>query len=218
MIPVSCEDAKPVRESLTDKSFGKPPYSANTPTFTVSGGELAATPCWTCKRRRLKCDNHLPSCRKCKNAGRKCLGYDARPLVWNKGVASRGKMMGKTFEAEARRRINSGQTGMSVSGSDNGLSTEDGSNESIKTILRPNLESSSLQLASRTNAVASGSHSNTIMGSSRNEIMDDRNELSSPNSKGPTASVFQKALYRSLTDPVFQDLTSNDRYYMYYCK
>ncbi|THC88940.1 hypothetical protein EYZ11_011615 [Aspergillus tanneri] len=54
--------------------------------------------CYTCRRRRIICDNGLPTCRKCRDAGKECLGYQ-KPLVWVKGgVASRGKMMGRTFD------------------------------------------------------------------------------------------------------------------------
>ncbi|KAL4980711.1 fungal-specific transcription factor domain-containing protein [Aspergillus desertorum] len=53
--------------------------------------------CYTCRRRRIICDNGLPTCRKCRDAGKDCLGYQ-KPLVWVKGgVASRGKMMGRSF-------------------------------------------------------------------------------------------------------------------------
>ncbi|KAI1076923.1 fungal-specific transcription factor domain-containing protein [Whalleya microplaca] len=55
--------------------------------------------CWTCRKKRLKCDGCLPTCFKCKSAGRECLGYSPnKPLVWAGGVASRGKMMGRSFE------------------------------------------------------------------------------------------------------------------------
>lgn len=54
--------------------------------------------CYTCRRRRIVCDNGFPTCRKCLNAGKECLGYQ-KPLVWVKGgVASRGKMMGLSFD------------------------------------------------------------------------------------------------------------------------
>ncbi|KAL7266607.1 hypothetical protein RUND412_010842, partial [Rhizina undulata] len=56
----------------------------------------ATVDCYTCRRRRVRCDKALPSCSKCIRTGLECLGYK-KPLVWNKGVASRGKMMGKTF-------------------------------------------------------------------------------------------------------------------------
>ncbi|KAL4931181.1 Zn(II)2Cys6 transcription factor [Aspergillus undulatus] len=53
--------------------------------------------CYTCRRRRIICDQGLPTCRKCQNAGKECLGYQ-KPLIWVKGgVASRGKMMGRSF-------------------------------------------------------------------------------------------------------------------------
>lgn len=78
--------------------------------------------CYTCRRRRIICDNGQPTCRKCRDAGKECLGYQ-KPLVWVKGgVASRGKMMGRSFDdvnnpaseprrqppAEARPPSNSG--------------------------------------------------------------------------------------------------------------
>ncbi|RAL06679.1 Zn(II)2Cys6 transcription factor [Aspergillus homomorphus CBS 101889] len=54
--------------------------------------------CYTCRRRRIVCDNGLPTCRKCRDAGKECLGYQ-KPLVWVKGgVASRGKMMGRSYD------------------------------------------------------------------------------------------------------------------------
>jgi hypothetical protein len=56
----------------------------------------ADTFCWTCRRRRIICDKTLPTCLKCKKANKECLGY-TKPLKWNDGVASRGKMMGKSF-------------------------------------------------------------------------------------------------------------------------
>lgn len=54
-------------------------------------------PCHNCRRRRLKCDRSYPHCDKCIQTGQECLGYQGL-FLWNKGVASRGKMMGKTFE------------------------------------------------------------------------------------------------------------------------
>lgn len=59
-------------------------------------GTVAAKPCHNCKRRRLRCDRKLPFCQKCVKKGENCLGY-GKLLVWNRGVASRGKMMGKSF-------------------------------------------------------------------------------------------------------------------------
>jgi hypothetical protein len=59
--------------------------------------------CYTCRRRRIICDNGQPTCRKCRDAGKECLGYQ-KPLVWVKGgVASRGKMMGRSFDDVKKR-------------------------------------------------------------------------------------------------------------------
>ncbi|KAL4770698.1 fungal-specific transcription factor domain-containing protein [Aspergillus nidulans var. acristatus] len=59
-------------------------------------GTPATKACHNCRRRRLKCDRAVPSCAKCFLTGQECLGY-GKLFLWNQGVASRGKMMGKTF-------------------------------------------------------------------------------------------------------------------------
>lgn len=67
---------------------------------------LSAVDCYTCRRRRVRCDRVLPGCAKCARTQLDCLGYK-KPLVWNKGVASRGKMMGKTFPVPAPPQLQS---------------------------------------------------------------------------------------------------------------
>ncbi|KAE8374450.1 fungal-specific transcription factor domain-containing protein [Aspergillus bertholletiae] len=51
-------------------------------------------PCYTCRRRRVQCDQSEPPCKKCLKAGLEC--YDKRPLRWVKGVAIRGRLQGLT--------------------------------------------------------------------------------------------------------------------------
>ncbi|KAL4807910.1 fungal-specific transcription factor domain-containing protein [Aspergillus unguis] len=58
--------------------------------------DLASKACHNCRRRRIRCDRAVPACQKCAKYGQECLGY-GKLFVWNNGVASRGKMMGKTF-------------------------------------------------------------------------------------------------------------------------
>ncbi|KAF4533954.1 Acriflavine sensitivity control protein acr-2 [Lasiodiplodia theobromae] len=58
--------------------------------------EPPTKPCHNCRRRRLKCDRSLPGCQKCIKTGQECLGY-GKLFLWNQGVASRGKMMGKSI-------------------------------------------------------------------------------------------------------------------------
>lgn len=55
--------------------------------------------CWNCRRNRLKCDGTLPHCQKCAQRGAECPGYADKPLRWVFGVASRGQMMGRTYES-----------------------------------------------------------------------------------------------------------------------
>ncbi|KAL4866241.1 fungal-specific transcription factor domain-containing protein [Aspergillus spectabilis] len=63
-------------------------------------GSKKAPACHKCPRRRLKCDRTLPTCEKCRQTGQECLGY-GKLFLWNQGVASRGKMMGKSYPPPA---------------------------------------------------------------------------------------------------------------------
>ncbi|RPB23936.1 hypothetical protein L211DRAFT_849530 [Terfezia boudieri ATCC MYA-4762] len=63
-------------------------------------GPTADADCYTCRRRRVRCDRGLPTCRKCAKAEHDCTGYK-KGFRWVGGIASRGKMMGKrTFDEE----------------------------------------------------------------------------------------------------------------------
>jgi hypothetical protein len=58
------------------------------------------TGCWMCTKRRIQCDRSLPGCKKCGVRRLQCSGY-GRKLKWCRGVASRGKLAGKTFPTNA---------------------------------------------------------------------------------------------------------------------
>lgn len=63
----------------------------------MSEADTAPDSCWTCRRRRVKCDRLLPACHKCINSGHNCQGYTTnKPLRWTNSLASRGKLTGKT--------------------------------------------------------------------------------------------------------------------------
>ena len=70
--------------------------------------------CWTCKKRRLKCDGGVPSCQKCWGHGVECLGYK-KPLTWVKGVARRGPMKNRSLGESEQQSVPFSE--------DNGLST-----------------------------------------------------------------------------------------------
>ncbi|KAJ5575375.1 hypothetical protein N7450_009274 [Penicillium hetheringtonii] len=54
-------------------------------------------PCYTCRNRRIQCDQTGVPCAKCEKAGLECL--DKRPFRWVKGVAIRGRMQGRMYDA-----------------------------------------------------------------------------------------------------------------------
>ncbi|KAF2710143.1 hypothetical protein K504DRAFT_476211 [Pleomassaria siparia CBS 279.74] len=68
---------------------------------------LPTKACHNCRKRRWKCDRSLPVCQKCLSSGSDCLGY-GKLFVWNHGIASRGKMMGRSYE-EREATKNEGQ-------------------------------------------------------------------------------------------------------------
>ena|ERR1700744_431778 len=62
------------------------------------------TACHNCRRGRRRCDRSIPTCTKCHSTGQICLGY-GKLLHWTNSIASRGKMMGKTFTATRAAEI-----------------------------------------------------------------------------------------------------------------
>lgn len=67
------------------------------PSGQMANVQCAPKSCHNCRRQRWKCDRSLPGCRKCAVKGQQCLGYQ-HLLRWESGVASRGKMMGRSFQ------------------------------------------------------------------------------------------------------------------------
>ncbi|KAH7068360.1 fungal-specific transcription factor domain-containing protein [Paraphoma chrysanthemicola] len=65
--------------------------------MNVAALNLPTKACHNCRKRRWRCDRSLPSCQKCLSSGVDCLGY-GKLFKWNSGVASRGKMMGKSYD------------------------------------------------------------------------------------------------------------------------
>ncbi|KZL82513.1 acriflavine sensitivity control protein acr-2 [Colletotrichum incanum] len=110
-------------------------------------------PCHNCRRRRLRCDRSYPHCHKCTAGGQECLGY-GKLFRWTEGVASRGKLAGKTtitFSADTTTTSSRASTleppsaSASTSASDRyhhrqqepPASTEDGSTALVVSAVRP---------------------------------------------------------------------------------
>lgn len=151
------------------------------------------TPCYTCRRRRVTCDKLLPTCRKCHLAGKHCLGYK-KPLTWVKGVASRGKMMGLTFDDVApKQRKGKSETGLGICGA-----SELGSSEETSMVLTPRSSRQSW---------------------SPSKFADDAQNLDYRNLPVDISSVHADQLFirPALVDPVLEGLDRVERYYLSYC-
>lgn len=60
---------------------------------TASSRHRSHRGCWTCKKKRIQCDEARPGCQKCITRGLACEGYEIR-LRWGAGIASRGRYNG----------------------------------------------------------------------------------------------------------------------------
>lgn len=78
-----------------------PPSLQTSPIFTMPISKLKKKDsrhrshkgCWTCKRKRIHCDETRPGCQQCSKRGLACEGYEIR-LRWGAGIASRGRYNG----------------------------------------------------------------------------------------------------------------------------
>lgn len=64
----------------------------------------AATDCFTCSIRSVKCDRRRPYCSQCLEDGKDCSGYKTQ-LTWGNGVASRGKLRGLSLPVAGTAQV-----------------------------------------------------------------------------------------------------------------
>lgn len=64
----------------------------------------AATDCFTCATRNVKCDRRRPYCSQCLDDGKDCSGYKTQ-LTWGNGVASRGKLRGLSLPVAGTTQV-----------------------------------------------------------------------------------------------------------------
>jgi hypothetical protein len=50
-------------------------------TSTIPGGKRSRTGCLSCRRRRVKCDERKPSCKRCESVNIHCAGYQQKQYV-----------------------------------------------------------------------------------------------------------------------------------------
>lgn len=191
--------------SCVDTRLEPPTSDCDSPTHQSSDqfvcshprSEVMSKGCYTCRRRRIICDNGLPTCRKCRDAGKECLGYQ-KPLVWVKGgVASRGKMMGRSFNEVMRPSdLRRGDSSPSSSSNASPPSAADSPTQSIDISLYVPPNVSGIQ---------------GIPEPIQSEDNDDQD----------THVVLQRATSVSapwgLVDPLFKDLSQLSRFYIVHC-
>lgn len=148
--------------------------------------------CHNCRRRRLRCDRSLPHCHKCTNAGQECLGYETL-FIWTWGVATRGKMSGMTFEDRKR------QQGKQECPRPGSSSTRAPRNRDIAVITGTAVPGRVLKLELQ----ASLDHGNLPLQAKLKALFD---------------YDIIPSLGRPLTDPFFQDLNQDAKFYISHCR
>lgn len=176
--------------------------------------------CYTCRRRRIICDNGQPTCRKCRDAGKECLGYQ-KPLVWVKGgVASRGKMMGRSFDdvevppSKPKRQLATGTCDSTpVSSGFNFFSIAESSSdaESHSSGNQPSPETDGWVFEAENSTLGGGI---AQLGVNSTEEQDTA-VVHVPRSTPPADYT---PTPWGLVDPLLKDLSQFSRYYVYHCE
>lgn len=186
------------------------------PSLDEAGNQRSDTPCYTCRRRRVICDRALPTCRKCHLAGRQCLGYK-KPLTWVRGLASRGKMMGLTFDDVAGNQHQHQQKPHSENIWVERKCNLETCNPCPHTKLRTVQKRGSNQLSPESEGVAPVTPLSMVS--------DDFSGFSStsPNSPYKGHEVYfesenQRRIRPALVDPLFHGISHIERHYLSYCK
>ncbi|KAJ5174650.1 uncharacterized protein N7482_000527 [Penicillium canariense] len=177
--------------------------------------------CYTCRRRRIICDNGQPTCRKCRDAGKECLGYQ-KPLVWVKGgVASRGKMMGRSFDDAKKREGDSkgqalSQTTITAAANAGGLGSfpiaeSSSATSSPSSGAHTSPESEACVQETVANPVFGNVDGHILFGLSKLEELDNR-VVHVP--RGASADRIPSPW--GLVDPLLKDLTQISRFYLFH--
>lgn len=187
--------------------------------------------CYTCRRRRIVCDNGLPTCRKCRDAGKECLGYQ-KPLVWVKGgVASRGKMMGLSFDdvmdrnapnRGTKKRPSEGDSSGPEQQSERQLEKRPEKQPEKQQVQRPEPSESSSEGSNRNN-----NGNNDMFWTGEDDSWNDTSQPLSRNYNGDGTLMHVRSIpsghydpspSRPLVDPLFQDISRLSRFYIAHCK
>lgn len=197
---------QPQRRHQLRQPASAAPSSASTGTPTPGGASQrmrmhssTGKPCHNCRRRRLRCDRSWPTCHKCVVSGQECLGY-GKLFVWTQGIDEHGKVKSSSGRRVARSpALNSSPPTASST-----------PNQSFSAFSPPASAAAgpSRQPSTHGLALPQFQHVFASRPASPSAAASESVPNSAPSSSGGGA----------LTDPVFQDLDRNSRYYLAYCK
>jgi hypothetical protein len=160
-------------------------------TITARNAPVAKKACHSCRRARLRCDKSIPHCTKCASRGVECLGY-GRLFLWTGSVATRGKLAGQSSSASVCRLPKQGEAQVTEVSPD-----------------MPDMQTGSFD----TQSVDSGAWSLASPPENQLVVQDKTQPWSPPSPPSPTSSSSPW----TLCDPLFQDMTHSQRWYLNYC-
>ncbi|PYH28580.1 Zn(II)2Cys6 transcription factor [Aspergillus neoniger CBS 115656] len=88
-------------------------------------------PCYTCRRRRIRCDQTQSPCVKCATSGYQC--FASRPLRWVEGLAIRGKLRGVSLATKSASPAKKAKSRIESDSSDDSLAS---ASESALSVVR----------------------------------------------------------------------------------
>jgi len=168
-----------------------PPDSDSISSTTV---QVAKKACHSCRRARLRCDRSIPHCSKCASRGVECLGY-GRLFLWTGSVATRGKLAGQSSSASVCRLPKQGESDMTID-------------------VPSDIQSSDMQMGSfDTQGFEPGAWGLVSPQENQLFVPNKTKPWSPPSPPSPTSSNSPW----TLVDPLFQDMTHSQRWYLNYC-
>ncbi|KAF5231347.1 hypothetical protein FAUST_9317 [Fusarium austroamericanum] len=159
-------------------------------TITASNAPVAKKACHSCRRARLRCDKSIPHCSKCTSRGVECLGY-GRLFLWTGSVATRGKLAGQSSSASVCRLPKQGEAQITE------VSPE-----------MPDMQMDSFDAQ----GVEPGSWALAPSQENQLVLQDKTQPWSPPSPSSPTSPSSPW----TLCDPLFQDMTHSQRWYLNY--
>lgn len=187
-------------------------------------------PCHNCRRRRLRCDRSWPTCHKCAVSGQECLGY-GKVFIWTQGIDAQGNLkpspsrrtpLGGPLSSGSASTFSSAANSYfppfsdPVSGRRPDSGAENQAHDALVRERRPAPGGVRQASGRRPSPPLKGKRGDSTMSAAPEPTKDAASSLNKE-------AVLEHGKWRppalgSLTDPLFQDLDRNSRYYLAHCK